>query len=363
MKLTDAQKAVLIISSAYGIGVVKGRRIIDTLKEKLPSLLSGVSELRRQILDCVSEKDYKEICAVADGIKFGEIENELTKKEITVVTTVDADYPKAMIVYDDAPLLLYCKGDTSLLNTPSFAVVGTRFPTKYGIRATEDFTAKLSERFCIVSGMARGVDSCAHRTALECRGKTVAVLGCGVDVVYPPENAELYSEIEENGLLVSEYKPGENANAHNFPARNRIISGLSRAVLITEAGEKSGTMLTLNYALNQGKDVYCVPGSIYNQASAGCNKSIKRCQTRAVTDVNDIYDELGMAKVEAGKPSGLQLDVNEDAIINALTKNGEMHFEEILQCADLSVPQLNSLLIKMTAVGLITKTKQNYWSI
>ena len=142
-----------------------------------------------------------------------------------------------------------------------------------------------------------------------------------------------------------------------------VISGLSRAVLITEAGENSGTMLTLNYALNQGKDVFCVPGSIYNKASAGCNKAIKECQTRLAVNVNDVYAELGMEKTDVSKPSNIQLDVNEDNIINALSRNGEMHFEEILGVVDISVPQLNALLTKMTAIGLITKTKHNYWSI
>ncbi len=361
MKLTDKQKAVLIVTSAYGIGVTKGRKLLDAIDAD--DMANNLAKCRSKIIALLGEKDYREICISAANANFDETERKLELCKVKLVTILDEEYPKNMLCYEDAPLLLYCKGDIGLLNLPAFAVVGTRFPTKYGVRATEEFVSKLSERFVIVSGMARGIDSVSHRTALESRGKTVAVLGCGVDVVYPPENKSLYDEIAEYGLVISEYPLGEAATAHNFPARNRIISGISRAVLITEAGESSGTMLTLNYALNQGKDVFCVPGSIFNKASAGCNKAIKECQTRLVTDVNDIYSELGMTKTDVSKPSNIQLDVNEDSVLNALAKNGEMHFEEILDVVDLSVPQLNSLLTKMTAVGLITKTKYNYWSI
>lgn len=362
MKLSNKQRAVIILSKTKGIGVVKGRKIIDIVSN-LEAIAYDLGSIRSELVAICGEKLYREICVSASGINFDNLERLYTEKGVKIVTVVDDEYPRAMLCYEDAPLLLYCKGDLRLLNVPSFAVVGTRFPTKYGIRVTEDFVEKLVERFCIVSGMARGVDSCAHKMALKERGKTIAVLGCGVDVIYPPENHQLYHDIIENGLIISEYDVGEQANAHNFPARNRIISGLSRAVLITEAGENSGTMLTLKYSLEQGKDVFCVPGSIYNKASTGCNKSIKSCQTRMVTDVNDIYYELGMNKVSNLKPSGLQLDINEDNIVNALTKNGEMHFEELLEVVDLGVSQLNSLLIKMTAIGLITKTKNNYWSI
>lgn len=360
--LTDRQKAIIIINRASGIGKVKAKRVVEELDGRPEVIFDGVDSVRRKLLNVLSEKDYGELCVSLQNGCDRE-ENLLDKKGIRLVTIADEEYPDSLKVYSDAPVSLYCKGDVSLLKSNIFAVVGTRYPTKYGVRVTEEFVGDLSSRFTIVSGMARGVDSVAHRACLNNFGKTIAVLGCGVDVVYPPENKGLYDEIVERGLVISEYQPGEGANAHNFPARNRIISGLSRGVLVTEAGEKSGTILTINYALEQGKDVFCVPGSIYNQASAGCNKYIKECQSRAVVNVNDIYDEIGMKKVDLTKPSAIQLDVNESAILDELTKTGEMHFEELLQIVDLSVPQLNSLLIKMESVGLITKTKHNYWSV
>ncbi len=362
MKFTDKQKAVYLLSMAKGIGQVKGNKILKSVSNA-EKICYDIASIRYELLRCITEADYREICVALSTVDFSQIESECTVKGIKVVCLLDEEYPSSLACYDDAPLMLYCKGDVKLLSKDCFAVVGTRFPTKYGIRVTEEFTASLSDRFCIVSGMARGIDSCAHRRALESGGKTIAVLGCGVDVIYPAENRALYRDIVENGLVISEYLPGEAANAHNFPARNRIISALSRAVLITEAGENSGTMITLNYAIEQGKDVFCVPGSIYNKQSQGCNKSIRACQTRAATDVNDIFDELGLSKTENIKPSELQLDFNEDVIISLLTNNGEMHFDELIQHVDLSVSQLNALLLKMMALGLIIKTKNNYWSI
>lgn len=356
MKLTAKQKIIYALTKAQGIGCVKGRRIVSYAD--FSDFGSFLVSLRN-----VSANEYIEIKTGLENTDFDRLENSFADKSIRLVTILDEEYPKSLLPYQDMPLALYCIGDVSLLNTPSFAVVGTRFPTRYGLRATEEFVSSLSDRFTIVSGMARGIDSCAHKSALKAGGKTVAVLGSGVDIVYPPENLSLYRDIINFGLVVSEYEPGTPANSFNFPARNRIISGLSRSVLVTEAGIKSGTMLTINSAIAQGKDVFCVPGSIYSAASSGVNKSIRECQSRAVTDVNDIYDEMGLTKQETVKPSLIQLDFNEDAILNALKQNGEMHVEEILDVVDLSISQLNSLLTRMETAGLINKTKHNYWSV
>lgn len=356
MKFTFGQKIIYALSKAQGIGTVKGRKILDYAD--LSSAGNFLASLRN-----LSSHEYVEIKNAIENTDFQSVEKTLTEKEIKYVTVLDTDYPESLRPYPDMPLALFCKGDVSLLNRPSFAVVGTRFPTRYGIRATEEFVSSLSDRFVIVSGMARGIDSCAHRTALKAGGKTVAVLGCGVDIVYPPENLSLYRDIISYGLAVSEYEPGVGASSYNFPARNRIISGLSKSVLVTEAGLKSGTMLTINSAIAQGKDVFCVPGSIYSSASGGVNKSIRECQSRAVTDVNDIYEELGMTKQEIVVPSVMQLDFNQEAILEALKSSGEMHVEELLDVVDLSISQLNSLLVRMETAGLINKTKHNFWSV
>ncbi len=362
MMFDDKKKAVYLLAHTKGIGNVKGRRVISALSD-VTRLLYDINSLGETLIRIIGEKEYTELSSNVNTIDFVELEKLYLNQETKLVTFVEDEYPKSLLSYEDMPLILYCKGDISLLNKPCFAVVGTRYPTKYGLRATEEFVSQLSGRFCIVSGFARGIDSKAHRVCLDTMGKTIAVMGCGVNIVYPAENYALYKDIANYGLIISEYDNNTKVNACNFPARNRIISGLSSGVLITEAGEKSGTMITKDYAMAQGKDIYCVPGSIYSNTSGGCNRSIRECQSRAVLDVNDIYDEMGIGKIETTKPTNIQLDFNEELIINKLTLNGEMHFEEILEEVDLTVPQLNSLLIKMEAVGLINKTRTNYWSV
>lgn len=360
--MTTEQKVIYIILHAQGLGIGKCKKVLDNIKN-INTIYEDIASIRTQLIQILSEKEYLALCESVTNTDFTSIEALIEKYGVTVISILDKEYPKALYKAEDMPMLLYCRGDISLLNSECFAVVGTRYPTRYGIRVTTDFVSKLCERFCIVSGLARGVDALAHRCALEARGKTIGVLGCGVDIIYPSENADLYREILKVGLIISEYDIGTAANSYNFPARNRIVSGLSRGVLVTEAGIKSGTMITINCAEEQGVAVFCVPGSIYNAASGGCNNSIRACQSRIAIDVNDIYDELGLNKVEISKPSSIQLDVNEDRVLNELTKNGEMHFEELMQIVDLTVPQLNSLLVKMEAVGLINKTKFNNWSV
>lgn len=357
MKFTETQKIAYALIKTPGIGFVKGRRLMENAD------CSDAEKFLSSARNFCSAKEYSEIMATFDITDFEAKERLFTEKGIIPVAMTEKEYPESLLPYSDMPIILFCKGDVNLLNTESFAVVGTRYPTRYGRRVTEDFVTALSERFCIVSGLARGVDACAHRAALDAGGKTVAVMGCGPDIVYPSENYALYRDIENYGLIVSEYEPTTPVNAHNFPARNRIISGLSRGVLVTEAGLKSGTMLTINSALKQGKDVYCVPGAIYNETSGGCNRSIRECQTRAVLSVNDIYEDMGISKETFSPPSALQLDVNENAVLELLKREGESHFEEILPVTDLTVAQLSALLFKMEVAGLIYKTKQNYWSV
>ena len=189
MTLTNKQKAALMISSAYGIGTAKGNKILHI--DGIENIAENLAAYRTKILTVIGEKDYRELCVSVANIDFKTIEKELESKKIRYVSILDEEYPKALACYEDAPLGLYCKGDVGLLNKPSFAVVGTRFPTRYGVRVTEDFSAKLSERFCIVSGMAKGIDAVAHKAALDAGGRTIAVLGCGVDIVYPFENRDL----------------------------------------------------------------------------------------------------------------------------------------------------------------------------
>lgn len=263
----------------------------------------------------------------------------------------------------DPPVVLYCRGDASLLADESrnMAVVGTRTITRYGKDVTTQFVRAFAyEGLCVVSGGARGVDSIAHRTALECGGKTVAVLGCGVDIAYPPENKELLNEIAQNGLVVSEYPPGTPPNQFRFPERNRLIAAFSSGVLVTEAGLKSGSLITADLAIEQGKELYVVPGSVFSKQSEGCNAKIKECQAAAVTVPEDILGEVAR---KDDNELGVQLSLEQSRIVEILSKEESMHFSELLESSGLSTGELSALLSEMEIYGMVNKLGGNYYQV
>lgn len=361
MRLTSTHKAIFMLRQTEGMGCVRTAKVLQAV-EDLSLIYDNPSKVKDALTAAVGHKLYENIIQTKYQIDFDAHEQKINAHGVKLITFYDKEYPFLLKQFDDKPLMLYCKGNIDLLKSQCFAVVGTRLPTRYGVRVTEEFVSLLCRRFTIVSGMASGVDTIAHRTTLYNKGNTIAVLGNGIERVYPPENLQLYNQIAEKGLIISEYDIGSQLSQYNFPQRNRIISGLSRGVLVTEAGKKSGTMTTINHALAQGREVFCVPGSIYNKASAGCNNIIKECQTICVTDVNDIFENLGQNPIET-QLSLMKLDFMEERIVDYLTKNGERHFEEILMEVDLSVSELNSLLIKLSARGIINKCSNNYWSV
>ena len=239
-----------------------------------------------------------------------------------------------------------------------FAIVGSRRCTRDGQRAARDIAAHLArEDVIVVSGMARGVDSCAHEGTLSASGRTIAVFGCGVDVIYPPENDRLASQILENGgALVSEYPPGTPPHAGNFPARNRIISGMTPGTLLVEGAKGSGAMITVNFALDQGRDVFAVPGSIYSPLSAMPNQLIVD-GAKPVISAWEILDFYRWAEKPAPNPGPrreIELDDTEKRIVLPLTEQ-ELSFEELLQETQISPAKLNSHLTMLELRGIIVK--------
>lgn len=289
---------------------------------------------------------------------------EMNKKGIVAVTKYSKYYPSALKDIYDPPQTLYCKGDLSLLgdDVERIAVVGTRRVTRYGKDVTKAFSSEFAKAgICVVSGMARGVDSMAHNAALEEDGKTIAVLGCGPDVVYPPENAELYEKIAKSGLIVSEYPPATPPHAFRFPERNRIISGLSKGVLVTEAGAGSGSMITADLAIEQGRDLYVVPGSIFSETSKGCNDKIKELQAAAVTTPEDV---IGVREKRADKEQlAVQFTLEQAMIISVLEDCESAHFSELLEKSGLGVNELTALLSEMEIYGFINKLSGNYYAL
>lgn len=289
---------------------------------------------------------------------------EMNRKGIVAITLRSKLYPAQLKDIYDPPQVLYCKGDLSLLEDGAerIAVVGTRRVTRYGKDVTREFVSAFAKAgVCVVSGMARGVDSVAHKTALDEGGKTIAVLGSGTDVIYPPENAELYERIAKEGLIVSEYPPSTPPHAFRFPERNRIISGLSKGVLITEAGAGSGSMITADTAIEQGRDLYVVPGNIFSETSKGCNDKIKELQAAAVTTPEDV---IGVREKRADKEQlAIQLTLEQARIISILEDSESAHFSELLAKSGLNVNELTALLSEMEIYGFINKLSGNYYAL
>ena len=210
-----------------------------------------------------------------------------------LITLADADYPRALLEIPDPPPLLYLKGDRARLNVPTIAIVGSRHDTPQGERNAESFAQALSEAgYCIASGLALGIDGAAHRGALQGRAGTIAVVGTGLDIVYPARHRELAHQIVQHGALISEYALGTPSKPQNFPRRNRLISGLSQGCLVVEANLQSGSLITARLAGEQGREVFAIPGSIHSPVAKGCHQLIKQ-GAKLVDQIQDILDELG----------------------------------------------------------------------
>ena len=238
----------------------------------------------------------KAVCLIQNKLikeRLDDYIEKMNQEKINILTIQDKEYPRILRQIYDYPITLYIKGNNDILNNTNIAIIGCRDCTEYGKKAAEYFSYNLAkENVTIVSGLARGIDGYSHIGALKAKGKTIAVLGNGLDIVYPKQNEIIYQKIiEENGAIVSEYPLGTKPEKNNFPERNRIISGISKGVLIIEAKERSGTIVTADFALEQGRDVYVVPGNINSPNSVGTNRLIKE-GAMLVTNYKDILEIL-----------------------------------------------------------------------
>ena len=264
----------------------------------------------------------------------------------------------------DAPAFLYCRGNTELLTSDCVAVVGTRACSLYGKDATRKIVTELCNwRVTVVSGLASGVDTYAHRATLAAGGKTIAVLGSGLNCVTPPSNAGLAEEIlAAGGLIVSEYAPRCPASRYTFPERNRIISGLSMGTVVVEAASKSGALITAEYAAEQGRTVFVVPGNITSVKSAGSNRLLADGAIPAL-DGEGIVTALGWQyKKIAAKPRAVALDIFEQKIYNIL-QSGEMRFDDLVQQSGLAPQKLSAMLSALEIKGAVVKQQANIYAI
>ena len=269
----------------------------------------------------------------------------------------DPDYPPLLKEIPDPPPILFVLGNVEALSVQGIAVVGTRALTPYGRSVTEELVGGLVDRgFAIFSGMARGIDGVAHRAALEKDGTTVAVLGCGVDVVYPPEHRKLRDRIIRRGAVVSEFPMGTKPEAPNFPRRNRIISGMSLGTVVVEAGEQSGALITAAFALEQNREVFAVPGSIRAPKSRGTNRLIQRGAAKLVVEVEDILQELPTPKgdLPLKPPPTMEtvLSSSEREVLERLSYEPK-HIDALSAEVGRPTPELLAVLLSLELKGLV----------
>lgn len=289
------------------------------------------------------------------------IHNELNKNNIHVVMFGDDLYPRPLAEIHQPPFILYCLGNIQLLREQNMiAIVGTRVPSAYGKIVTHRLASDLATAgWTIISGMAAGIDADAHRGALSVNGKTIAVLGNGIKVIFPKENSKLYHDLVEQGLIVSEYPPDLPPQKGFFPQRNRIISGLSRGVVVVESHQRSGSLITASYALEQGREVFAVPGSILSAKSSGPHQLIKE-GAKLVTCAQDIIDELSYPiNIErmyetAKNELNHGISTEEQTLLEIISYH-QIHIDEIFRVTSLPAHQIHHILLQLEAKGKIKR--------
>lgn len=310
--------------------------------------LSRVKGLSAATVASIVSHDFREAAAA-------ECER-VSEAGVEVVDILSPRYPRLLMEIPDPPPYLYLRGVLEGSET-AVAIVGSRRASQYGLTTATRLARDLAlQGVTVVSGMARGIDTAAHWGALKNGGRSVAILGCGIDVLYPPENGALYQALREGGALVSEFPMGTAPLAENFPRRNRIISALSRGVLVVEAGEASGSLITAQYALEQGREVFAVPGNVTMSGSRGVNRLIKD-GAKLVERVEDILEELGIeprAERAPEAPPSFPLDPQE-AEIYALLSQGALQIDEIIIQSALTAGEVSATLLRLELKGAVTQ--------
>ncbi len=343
-------------SSLVKINTRKRFELLEYYRE--PAYLWHASEEELKRLAMIESSDVGHIIDRQFRSETQKHYDNLVAADVDIITMRDSLYPEELKYIYDPPVVLYAKGSLAR-DEARVAVVGSRRATTYGLETAEKLSEGLAGNgVTIVSGMARGIDSKAHNGALAVNGRTIAVLGCGLDIVYPSENKELMKRICKSGAVMSEYLPGTPPAAFNFPARNRIISGISKGVVVVEANDKSGSLITANYALEQGKEVFAIPGNINCGNSTGTNKLI-RDGAKIVLELGDILDELKISRSANNSISKKSIKINtsaleadERSILKELRK-GPVHIDTLARICNLGINTTGSILVMLEMKGFV----------
>ena len=339
----------IALSSIHGIGT----QTFCLLLNAFGNPANIFSANFKQLSEVVSEKIASEITqginhdALADSLLW------LSQANNHLVTLADSDYPKALLEISDPPPLLYAKGNLAILNQASIAIVGSRNASVQGEKNAEAFAQGLCDYgLCIVSGLALGIDGAAHRGALKAKGATIAVVGTGLDIVYPAKHRDLAHQIVEHGLVISEFALGTPSKPQNFPKRNRIISGLSLGCLVVEANLQSGSQITARLSAEQGREVFAIPGSIHSPMSKGCHQLIKQ-GAKLVDSLQDIIEELDLNKRETEQADETDSETHASNPLLMLMGYEQISLENLVHLSGLTVSEVSSMLMILELEGSV----------
>jgi DNA processing protein len=341
----------LAFNLVRGIGAVRLRALIEHFGSARAAWDAEPEQLRASGLGA---KTLARLIALRTDVDVDHLWAETKRLGVSVLTSDDAEYPTRLREIEQPPPVLFARGEWLPEDQIAIAIVGTRRITAYGRQVTEELATRLAANgITIVSGLARGVDEVAHSAALAVGGRTAAVLGCGVDRIYPPENRKLAERIMQRGVLLSDYPLGTPPESSNFPPRNRIISGLAIATIVVEAGETSGALITAGFAAEQGREVFAVPGSILAPQSRGTNKLIQS-GAQPLLAPEDVLQMMHLERAGEQRTArrALPTDETESMILDSLG-NEPLHVDEIRSHTGLAVERVSAALVMMELKGLV----------
>jgi len=347
----------LALCRVKGLGCVSFKKLATQFGDPTKAFSASRSEL-----EVVEDLRAEAIESLIHFDQWAEVEQELTRIRTAGVTLIafnDASYPARLRTIADPPPVLYVKGELRAGDAKAVAIVGSRSASDYGRRVARDLTRGLASLgFTVVSGMARGIDGMAHETAINSGGRTIAVLGSGVERAYPPEHDKLYQRISDNGAVLSELPIGTRPMAFNFPARNRLISGVSLGVVVVEATEKSGSLITASLAVEQGREVFAVPGEVGASRSRGAHRLIRQ-GAKLVENVEDILEEIApQLLTRGGAASAAPLALPQSASaetrkIFALIEAGSLQIDEVIERSGLMAQRVLEILLELELQGYV----------
>ncbi len=372
MSSTDLIKFIYFLTKVKNLGNVKIKSVLSYFTNPQDFYKSNEREFRK--ITGIDSVISSEIAAALRNKEmlfrdFENISEKAVKENFRLISILDDEYPDNLRRIFDTPVLLYCKGHLTQDDRYSLSIVGTRSPTEYGKYNCEKFTEAVSIlKIPVISGFARGIDTIVHRTSLKFDNINYAVLGSGIDVIYPYENKKLYSELAERGVVITEFPPGTKPDKVNFPRRNRIISGISLGTLVIESGIKGGALLTAEIAVDQDREVFAVPGYINSKQSEGTNELIKRGQAKLVTCIDDILVELEqrlkpfLKNVISDKTEKAAegLSLTEEKIYSILNYE-PVHIDRINELAELPVSDCLVNLLSLEFKSLVRQIPGKYF--